>query len=442
MNEKRKGPNSFFAPYLKVIDNPEILADWSEDEKVQLQDKFLSVKCEKFQSNIKIHYTKLLPVFQAFPEFFPEKYYLNSNLFEEFYWAYKVVTTRAFCPHEGMLVPLADCLNHEDVTVDYITLTEDFLLARCQGRSLINDYQDFMGKSSSSCNIMKTRTHKNRLEKYLAWFDSEKIQDLEAVWEIDQLLHEFESSTDEEDPIHISTSEETSEEEGDDFDLRFDPRDKYFVVRTKENGSFRAGQQVFNCYGRLNNFDMLLDYGFCLYPNRYDSCYLRLFKCKLILPTARKKRGTKTFNLKLNQVNLRLMKYIRKRISTKDSYENIFSACQAELLILKKFKSLLQEFQENFPTTLNQDQLDLSNQSTSSNSPNPRTLFALRYRLSQKEILKSQSDLTKTLKSMLHQILEGKSVREVHWSDRSVSSCKRVYPLRTYLFNLESGELW
>ena len=68
---------------------------------------------------------------------------------------------------------------------------------------------------------MKTRTHKNRLEKYLSWYDTEKIQDMTAIWEIDQILHELESSTDEEDPIHISTSDESSEEEEffGDFDL-------------------------------------------------------------------------------------------------------------------------------------------------------------------------------------------------------------------------------
>ena len=433
MNERRKGRDSFFYPYINVIDQPEILCDWSESELSELQDGFLSKKTKKLLQSQQFHYSKLLPVFTEYPNYFPA----TPCLFSTFYWAYKVVTTRAFSPNEGMLIPLADCLNHEDVSVDYITLTQEFLEARSSGLSLINDYQDFLGASSSSCNIMKTRTHKNRLEKYLSWFDTEKIQDMNAIWEIDQILHELESSTDEEDPIHISTSDESSEEEGDDFDMRFDPSNKYFVMRTKEKASFKAGTQVFNCYGRLNNFDMLIDYGFCLYPNKYDSCYIRLFKCKLVSPALdRKKKGTRTFNLKLNQLNADLLSYLRKRMNLKESYLDPVSSSKSELNILHYFQCLLEEYLNNFPTTLEQD-LEIMN-----GDLHYRLEYAIKYRISLKEIIRSQVSLSEILEQVLVQVAEGKSVISAHWADRSIEACKKMYPLRTYLGYLNNGELW
>lgn len=433
MNERRKARESFFFPYINVIDQPEILCDWSEPELCELQDLFLSKKTQKLTQSQQSHYAKLLPVFEQYPNYFLP----GPGLYSSFYWAYKVVTTRAFCPNEGMLIPLADCLNHEDVAVDYITLTQEFLEARSSGLSLINDYQDFLGISSSSCNIMKTRTHKNRLEKYISWYDTEKIQDMNAIWEIDQILHELESSTDEEDPIHVSTSDESSEEEGDDFDMRFDPSNKYFVMRTKEKASFKAGTQVFNCYGRLNNFDMLIDYGFCLYPNKYDSCYIRLFKCKLVSPALnKKKKGTRTFNLKLNQLNLDLLSYLRKRMNTKETYMDPVSSSKSELKILFQFQSLLEEFLNNFPTTLEQD-LELLKTCLEY-----RLEYAIKYRVSLKEIIKSQVELSQVLEQVLVQVVEGESVKSAHWTDRSIEACKKMYPLRTYLGYLNNGELW
>jgi hypothetical protein len=98
------------------------------------------------------------------------------------------VYTRAFAQGEGMLIPLADHLNHEDVCVDYITLSLEFLQTKSITGALLNDYKDFTGVSQNSNSLMKTRTHKNRLEKYLTWFDDEKICDMSAIWEIDQIL--------------------------------------------------------------------------------------------------------------------------------------------------------------------------------------------------------------------------------------------------------------
>lgn len=346
------------------------------------------------------------------------------------------MTTRAFCQNEGMLIPLADCLNHEDVCVDYITLTEEFLLTRCAGKTLLNDYHDFGGIGRPPVNLMKTRTHKNRLEKYLSWFDNEKIKDMNAIWEIDQILYDLESSTDEEDPIHVWTSDESSEE-GEEFDLHFDPSNKYFVMRTKDNGSFKAGQEVFNCYGRLHNFDMLLDYGFTLYPNRYDSALMRLFKGKLVQASfKKKKKGTKTFNLKFNQLNTELLLYLRKRFAYKSHYFNLSNTLIQEKKVLVKFQSLIEEQISLFPTLLDYD-IELLSQPLSH-----RYFFAVRYRVSIKQILKSQLLIIQNLNEIFEKVNGGLSVKEAHWTDRSIEASRKMYPLRNYLNSLDRGDLW
>jgi hypothetical protein len=316
-----------------------------------------------------------------------------------------------------MLIPLADCLNHEDVCVDYITLPEEFLIARCAGKTLLNDYNDFLGTGRSPVNLMKTRTHKNRLEKYL-------------------ILYDLESSTDEEDPIHVWTSEESSEEEGEEFDVHFDPQDKYFVMRTKENASFKAGQQVFNCYGRLNNFDMLLDYGFALHPNRYDSAYMRLYKGNLIKANTKKKKGSKTFNLKLNQLNTDLLLYLRKRFAYKSHYFNLSNTLEQEKKVLFKFQNLINEQISLYPTLLEYD-LELIAQPLSF-----RLHFAVKYRVSIKEILKSQLLIIDCLHEIFDKVKNGLSIKEAHWTDRSIEASRKMYPLRIYLNSLDNGDLW
>lgn len=52
--------------------------------------------------------------------------------------------------------------------------------------------------------------------------------------------------------------------------------EKYdFVIRTYSDG-FPKGSQVFLCYGRMSNREMLRRYGFCLPQNKYNYLYIKL----------------------------------------------------------------------------------------------------------------------------------------------------------------------
>jgi hypothetical protein len=350
--------------------------------------------------------------------------------FETFLWAYKFVATRAFAQGEGMLVPLADCVNHDDVAVDYRTLSQHFLESRSNS-TLITDYSSFSSSSPAQPGLMKTRTHKNRLEKYLAWFNTEKISEIGAIWEIDQILTDLESSTDEEEPIHVWTSEESSEESGEDFDLHFDPNGQFFVMRTKEKGSFKENEQVFNCYGRLNNFDLLLEYGFAIWPNRYDSLYVRMKKGR-IATTETKKKGFKTFNLKADKLNLQILGQLRERYADKTQYFNSVAASKEEIKIVREFSVLMHKMYAAFPTSIEEDKAMLSQ------TKSHRKVFALsnsniEYRISHKEILLSQLKLANTLLAVLNRVETGADAISAHWAEKSPENSVAMYPLRTYL---------
>lgn len=51
----------------------------------------------------------------------------------------------------------------------------------------------------------------------------------------------------------------------------------YFVLCTKYKNVYEKGQQVFHCYGRRTNRFLLLNYGFCLNNNKYNSLSFRIW---------------------------------------------------------------------------------------------------------------------------------------------------------------------
>lgn len=53
------------------------------------------------------------------------------------------------------------------------------------------------------------------------------------------------------------------------------PEEYDFVVKTGKD-PFPAGSQVFLCYGRMSNREMLKRYGFCLPQNKYNNIYIKL----------------------------------------------------------------------------------------------------------------------------------------------------------------------
>lgn len=255
-----------------------------------------------------------------------------------------------------------------------------------------------------------------------------------------------------EDSEESEENDEDDEESEEEFKYEFhlSMKYKYFVMRTGTEGGFLRGQQVFNCYGRLNNTDMLLEYGFCLLPNRYDSVYVRvifiqMLKAKNIngkielskldlLENTKLKDFLRVYYLKYYKLNDTFLEYFRKLIPKKERY-----TLEGELKVSIQAKQVLNELLSSFPTSLEEDEgLILQ-------APNIpiRTYFALSkkyagYRISQKRIIKSHLNMMSVLISVFEAMQAGESMSNAHWQNRSINHARIMYPLRNYLKNIRT----
>jgi hypothetical protein len=53
--------------------------------------------------------------------------------------------------------------------------------------------------------------------------------------------------------------------------------DIYYAMGAKFKTCYRKGEQLFNCYGLRTNRFLLLNYGFCLRNNKYNSLGFKVF---------------------------------------------------------------------------------------------------------------------------------------------------------------------
>lgn len=100
---------------------------------------------------------------------------------------------------------------------------------------------------------------------------------MEAIWEIDWKLDKYESSSDEEE-LRSEGDSRTEEYEENPEKTSYSPEDRHYFIMTTEDTTFPAGTQVYNCYGRINNQDALMDYGFAYENNNYDSLLFRMWR--------------------------------------------------------------------------------------------------------------------------------------------------------------------
>lgn len=427
MYERLKREDSFFYHYFQVCHSSDPLMDWTAEELTGLQDQFLTIEAQKSQSHCTAHYECLLPVLQKHPEHFPESDY--KALFK---WAYKLVISRAFCTREGDIIPLADALNHSDVYVDYMHLSHNFLTEKSQQVLPNKDYQDFTGESCVWAAPIHLRSHLNKLEKYISLYGDLDFQLAENIWELEGVLSGLESSSDEEENMNGIPIEEDSEEESPVEELEgedtFEGTEKFFVMRTGDRGGFLAGSEVFNCYGRLNNFDLMLEYGFSLLPNRYDSVYLRVTHIQLFNMKQNKEKTMEFHYLKYNKLCQTLLNYMRNRAGTQEKWQN---NCLAEKAVVQETSELLKQVVSQYSTTLQHDEELLNIENA------PKQLFALsnhysEYRVSQKRILAKQLEMLNDLEQVLDLVSSRTPFATAHWH-KTIESARIAYPLRTYL---------
>ena len=112
-----KGPNaSFWYPYIDVMNESDLLCDWSSEEVAQFMDKELEMDAELYKSEIETEWAQIEPVLQRYEsELFP------GYTKELFLRMYNYACTRCFgwTLPSTMMVPLADFMNHLPIDTSY-----------------------------------------------------------------------------------------------------------------------------------------------------------------------------------------------------------------------------------------------------------------------------------------------------------------------------------
>ncbi|OMJ86347.1 hypothetical protein SteCoe_12134 [Stentor coeruleus] len=434
--EKLKGPESFWYPYFTTMSGFSNMIDWTEEELAELQDKLLVHDNMKWRDRISRIWKGIYGIIKNYPEYFPP----DRNLYEEFMWSWKVCCTRGYAWEGGMLIPVADNTNHGEVYTSYESEEKSVLKVQAENRTSEVDYTDFLDIKLEYEIEVDYRKNTNRLEKYL---EKSEIPEIRNIWQLDRVLENYRSSSSEDDERNIAecTSEEESAYDEED-NVPDDPPTQgeyYFFMSTGVRTSFKKGEQVLNAYGRLNNRNLLLDYGFAIPNNRYDTVYFLLWLARsgreglVKIEDIKAKseeycNSTELYGLKPKRLNVDVFIYYREMMPI--PVKNFPSDIQVELEIIDKFLSICIELHEDFVTNLEYDEELLKTDCSG------RMKSALYYRINQKKIVLSQIKMLETLRKELEKIQDGLDI-STHTEGRSFEEIRDLYPLRDYLKSLE-----
>ena len=364
-----------------------------------------------------------------------------------------------------MLIPFADSLNHSEVSIAYA----EFDPAKGQFQEEL-DCADFFTSPEGPISQVEQRPEPgNRLSRYIASPGS--LDHVRSYDDIEVLLQGIDSSSDGDSAASFPASsassslsvsdEEAEEEEAKTPDPPLDP-DKFFVLGTR-NATVLAGAQVFNCYGRLNNTDLLTYYGFLL-PRCYrDSCIVQLWNpvvsgrrgvpdemdIRTVVSEKHFKRTNFTLiKLKYGKLNEQLMTYCRRPLvsaykADHIEAESLFS-CSPTLKEIEKEAaleavSLLEQVASYRYPSPAQDIADLR-----SLPPGSKSSIAAQYRIQQRRIIDGQISVLRTLLQALSGTLGGFNAEELRFEEGSEGEViQQAYGLRTFLRSMRANkQLW
>ena len=86
-------------------------------------------------------------------------------------------------------------------------------------------------------------------------------------------------------------------------------RNVYFAMGTKFGSSYKKGDQLFNSYGRRNSRFLLLNYGFTIRNNKYNSLGFKVF-----VHSDDGNQHQKIIRLKLGRLSLDFLSYLRANL--------------------------------------------------------------------------------------------------------------------------------
>ncbi|OMJ93492.1 hypothetical protein SteCoe_3464 [Stentor coeruleus] len=450
--EKSKGSSSKWHTYFEAINDLELLCDWSENDLQQLQDPLLVYHAREFAEKISKKFDEIKEVFDEHSDFFPQ----GPSLREYFEWSYRVLSTRSVEMNELSLIPMADFINVSNNELVYEYYDADVLNSKANHPEGNIDLRDFLGSSVKGQGVLENDRWTNRLEKFLKKKQGkEAVKAIGAIWEVDRLFQELESSEDEEDIYIIDVKDEINDddeiEEENEEDKTEIQGDDYIIISTDPYVGIKQGSQILGQTKRMSNRDWLLQYGFCFENNYYDSFYILFWtpsygKTGFVslqdiqektyqteLSAASLSLVAELICVKPHKLNLEVLKYFRKTLdyAKYNLQQPFFKASptniDTEIIIVDQALDLF--------TSLESKLSPLSHDMNLMNRNLPKRLkYALLYRISQKKIIGSQKNYLSLLKGVLIKARENGI--EKHMVEKSVKNVKAMYPLMRYLKSL------
>ena len=398
-----------------------------------------------------------------------------------------------------MLIPFADSLNHEEVSISYLEF--DPKLGTLQDEVDCSDFFRSPEEPQPTTPEVPeaSGTHRNRLEKYLA--SGGRVESVQSFTDLDVLLQGLESSSDGDSAASFPDSDSDSGSESDDIpqstsiQASHNPSEpppfpeeskspvtnaqdpdtppiqppstpdtveplnpaNFFALATR-NTSFINGKEVFNCYGRLNNSDLLTFYGFLLPECYRDSVTFYVFNPVLdgkwgFVPVSTLQEMTKSgkfpykkaliaVKLKKRQPNEGLITYCRRphvfryKLDHPEA-ESLFSCSPTLAVIEEKAVSDALALLELLKNDRFAGNFDLSGE-------NQRENVAKTYRNQQLSVVTGQISVLSTLLSVLRGEIANFSLELLTFSSAPSSDLlSRLYPLKKYLRSMKANkQMW
>jgi hypothetical protein len=89
----------------------------------------------------------------------------------------------------------------------------------------------------------------------------------------------------------------------------------YFAMHNRHRTTYRKGDQLFNSYGVRNNRHLIVNYGFCMARNSFNSLGFKVFVTTTSAEDASKThKHVKILRLKKDRVSEPLLQYLRANL--------------------------------------------------------------------------------------------------------------------------------
>ena len=374
--------DSFFKPYIDLIyTNRNYFSTWNDDTFTDLHNIYVAQSIKNLIDSIDSVYNILIKC-KAF----------STMTKEDYSFCYFQVISRQFYldKHNSALIPLADLLNHNLVTIHYEIYDSENMVFKYSDHFTIDEDVKIDIKPTYLKEIPLIRPTYNKIKPIIPKKER-----------------------------YLPNEEEESDAE-DDTIVNLNIND-YFCISTSLNQKMNKGSQAFNNYCNINNKSLLKYYGFALINNVYDYTDV-IFQfdkndstIKTYLPHLFKKRFKPELDPKYNLLKIRceyksvcadLIKYyqfmyyydckkIHEFFDYKFNYQLELASCELAIHGLE-IKLKMMENKYTF-----EQELDELEKEINKKEPDLIKVNILIFRITQKINIKNQIELLKSFLSLL-----------------------------------------